>query len=167
MHALGDIELARSALKCLRELQGGDRLRASTEVALARAGAWEEAFELARSIHESERAFVLANVAILSRQPGTFAQVMLAIDEESEPEAQNRVERLFIKALMLAGVVPMARAYVDYADNLEERELRFGMGAAALAARGQGLEALKWVDAISDPKRKAWVLWEVASELKE
>jgi hypothetical protein len=169
VQALGDIELARSALKSLGELKGGDRLRASTEVAyaLARAGAWEEAFELARSIHESERAFVLANVAILSRQPGTFAQVMLAIDEESDPEVQNRLERLFIKALMLAGVVPMARTYVDYADNLEERELRFGMGAAALAARGQGLEALKWADAISDPKCKAWVLWEVASELKE
>lgn len=169
IQALGDADLARSALKTLVELQQGDRSLATEEVAyaLASSGAWQEALDLAKSMPASERAFVLANVAILSRQPGTFAAVGVAIDEETDPDARNRLERLFIEALTLAGVVPMARIYVDYANSLEERDLRFGVSAAALAARGQGSEALKWVDAISDPKRKAWALWEVASELKE
>lgn len=167
--AVGDLELARSLVEPLQKLPTQDMEGVLSQVAyaLAASGAWMQAVELVAHLEVKDRPFTLARVAELSREPQVFPLVEKAMEDLSDDYARQRMARVLIRALIIAGFAPVAQGYIDSADGGYERNTRLTVAASALAQIGRGPEAVAIANTIDDAHDKAWAIWEVAWKLKD
>lgn len=133
--------------------------------ALAATGQWQKAIDLAQTLPASDRAYAFISVAEHARQPEVFAVIEKAMRDDPANFNRDRMARGLVRALTLSGYLPVAQTFIDSATNDYDKETLITFAAAALAETGKPSEALQLTQAVADPRRKAWALWEVASKM--
>ena len=166
--ALRDRAYAATCADALKTVSKEDatHLRRSVATALAAAGEWQKAIEIADAVEGPQKAFAYVNVAIYSREPQVLQVIDRKMKEDPANFEQDRVNNLLVRALVLCGYEAVAQSIVNAAASDLEREELSTVLAAALAQAGKPQDALRIALSLTDQYRKSWALWEVASKMK-
>lgn len=162
-----DKAAADAVLVSLAQVPPNDYPYVAPEViyALAATGQWQKAIDLAQTLPASDRAYAFISVAEHARQLEVFAVIEKAMRDDPANFNRDRMARGLVRALTLSGYLPVAQTFIDSAASDYDKETLITFAAAALAETGKPSEALQLTQAVADPRRKAWALWEVASKM--
>jgi hypothetical protein len=160
-------DACESAVKTATGDNDADFIRSLAATALAATDQWKKAIEFADMFDGAKRGTIYANIAIYSREPEVLRLIDRKMKEDPADFVPDVINRLLVKALVFCGYETVAEELLaDQPAGPEQDQIATSF-AAALAQNGNPQAALGVVLAIDNPARKAWALWEVASNIKD